>query len=124
MPRDLPVVEVDVPCCAPLTPAPLGRTEAAATAAVLKALAEPNRLRLLSILLAKADLTACTCELTGPLGLGQPTVSHHLRRLHEAGLVDAERRGLWTYYRARPDALAALAVALTPAAAAQPTPAG
>jgi len=68
--------------------------------------ADPARLlRLLSILLAKDDLTACTCELTEPLGLGQPTVSHHLRRLHEAGLVDAERRGLWTFYRARPEAL-------------------
>ena len=121
MPRELPVVQVEVSCCAPLTRAPLGPAEAAGTAAVLKALAEPNRLRLLSILLAKPDLTACTCELTDPLGLSQPTVSHHLRRLHEAGLVDAERRGLWTYYRARPDALAALAAALTPAA--EPAPA-
>ena len=123
MPRDLPVVEVDVPLLRATHPAPLGRTEAAGTAAVLKALAEPNRLRLLSILLAKADLTACTCELTGPLGLGQPTVSHHLRRLHEAGLVDAERRGLWTVLPGQADALAALAVSAHPRAE-EPTPAG
>ena len=122
MPRDLPVVDVSPACCTPLSTAPLGAPDATELASRLKALADPNRLRLLSILLAKDDLTACTCELTGPLGLGQPTVSHHLRRLHEAGLVDAERRGVWTFYRARPDALVALAAALTPAG--EPVPTG
>jgi len=80
----------------------------------MKALADPSRLRLLSILLANEDQQACTCDLTGPLGLGQPTVTHHLRKLQEAGLVTAERRGVWTYYRLVPGALAALAAVLSP----------
>ena len=84
----------------------------------LKALADPARLRLLSILLASDDQEACTCELTEPLGLSQPTVSHHLKKLAEAGLITGERRGVWTYYRVVPDALSALAqVLLTPQAA-------
>src|SRR5674536_399344 len=73
----------------------------------LKALADPARLRLLSLLLAAAEGEACTCELTEPLGLSQPTVTHHLKKLAEAGLVAGERRGVWTYYRVDNDALAA-----------------
>jgi ArsR family transcriptional regulator, arsenate/arsenite/antimonite-responsive transcriptional repressor len=117
MPRPLPLVE-PVPtsqaCCAPLTEAPLAATDAAALASRLKALADPARLQLLSILLASDDQEACTCDLTEPLGLSQPTVTHHLRRLLDAGLVTADRRGAWTFYRAEPDALGALAGVITP----------
>jgi len=79
-----------------------------------KALAHPARLRLLSILLTRPNLEACTCELTEPLGLTQPTVTHHLKRLLAAGLVTSERRGVWTYYRAAPQSLYGLAAVLTP----------
>lgn len=105
---------VSADCCAALAHAPLSAEDAADLAARLKALADPARLRLLSILLASEDLEACTCDLTGPLGLTQPTVTHHLRRLLEAGLVTSERRGVWTYYRAVPTALATLAEVLSP----------
>ena len=70
--------------------------------------------RLLSILLASERMEACTCDLTEPLGLSQPTVSHHLKKLAAAGLVVGERRGTWTYYRVVPDALAGLGSVLTP----------
>ena len=118
MPRPLPLIE-SVPtaaaCCAPLAESPLSASEANELAVRMKALADPARLRVLSILLASEDQQACTCDLTGPLALSQPTVTHHLRKLLEAGLVTSERRGVWTYYRVVPDALAALAAVLTPA---------
>ncbi len=122
MPKPLPLIE-PVPtaaaCCAPLTDAPLSPEQAAELAARLKALAEPTRLRLLSLILASPGLEACTCDLTEPLGLTQPTVTHHLRKLAAAGLVVAERRvGSFTYYRVVPDALAGLAGILAPVAAA------
>jgi ArsR family transcriptional regulator, arsenate/arsenite/antimonite-responsive transcriptional repressor len=119
MPRPLPLIG-PVPnaaaCCAPLADSPLTAAEASELAVRIKALADPARLRLLSILLASEDQQACTCELTEPLGLSQPTVTHHLRKLLEAGLVSSERRGVWTYYRVVPDALGALAAVLSPAA--------
>ena len=81
----------------------------------LKALADPARLRLLSLLLSNEGQQACTCDLTEPLGLSQPTVSHHLKKLAAAGLITAERRGVWTIYRVVPDALSALAqILVTP----------
>lgn len=104
------------PCCAPLAQAPLGQEEAEDLARRLKALADPGRLRLLSLLLAAPNGEACTCDLTGPLGLSQPTVTHHLKKLAEAGLVTGERRGVWTYYRVDNDALAAAGRTLTPVA--------
>ncbi len=117
MPKPLPLIE-PVPtaaaCCAPLAAATLTASEATELAARMKALADPARLRLLSILLASEDQQACTCDLTDPLGLSQPTVTHHLRKLLEAGLVTSERRGVWTHYRVVPDALGALAAVLTP----------
>jgi ArsR family transcriptional regulator len=100
-------------CCAPLAAEPLDADAAEQLAARLKALADPARLRLLSILLASED-GACTCDLTEPLGLSQPTVSHHFKRLADAGLVVGERRGVWTYYRIVPGALGELADALRP----------
>jgi ArsR family transcriptional regulator, arsenate/arsenite/antimonite-responsive transcriptional repressor len=118
MPKPLPLldpVSTAATGCAPLSHAPLSVDDARQLAARLKALADPARLRLLSLLLASVGQEACTCNLTEPLGLSQPTVSHHLKKLAEAGLVTGERRGVWTYYRVVPDALSALAqVLLTP----------
>ncbi len=115
MPKPLPIVDVDTSmCCQPLAESPLSATEAADLARRLKALADPQRLRLLSLLMAAADGEACTCDLTGPVGLSQPTVSHHLKKLHEVGLVTAERRGVWTYYRVDAEALRAVTAPLLP----------
>ena len=101
-------------CCAPLAMSPLALDEAQELATRFKALADPARLRLVSLLLASEGQEACTCDLVDPIGLSQPTVSHHLKRLAEAGLVVGERRGVWTYYRVVPAALSALADVLRP----------
>lgn len=117
VPRALPVIQspsaVDA-CCDPLAVAPLDTDQARELASRLKAVADPARLRLLSLLMASEGREACTCDLTEPLGLSQPTVSHHLKRLTEAGLVVGERRGVWTYYRVVPEALQGLAEVLLP----------
>jgi ArsR family transcriptional regulator len=96
---------VDVSCCAPSAKPTLSADEAQQSALVFKALADPNRLRLLSIVKAGASGEACVCDLTEPLGLGQPTVSHHLKILVEAGLLNREKRGTWAYYSLVPGAL-------------------
>jgi ArsR family transcriptional regulator len=96
---------VDVSCCAPSAKPTLSTDEAQQSALVFKALADPNRLRLLSIVKAGASGEACVCDLTEPLGLGQPTVSHHLKILVEAGLLNREKRGTWAYYSLVPGAL-------------------
>jgi ArsR family transcriptional regulator len=111
----LPLLDPAVACCAPLAAAPLTQAEAEDMARRLKALADPARLRLLSILMSAPGEEACTCDLTEPLGLSQPTVSHHLKKLAESGLVTGERRGAWTYYRVNRDALSAAARVLEPA---------
>ncbi len=90
----------------------LGKAAAEELAAALRVIADPARLRLLSFLAMQATGDACVCHLTRPLGLTQPTVSHHLRVLFEAGLVARERRGTWVYYRLRPERLGALRDAL------------
>jgi len=95
-------------CCAPLAREPLSAATAAELAGVLKALADPVRLRLLSLIQSHADGEACVCDLTEPFSLTQPTVSHHLKVLLDAGLVEREKRGVWAYYRVVPAALAAL----------------
>jgi ArsR family transcriptional regulator len=100
-------------CCQPLARAPLSADGALQLAGVLKALADPARLRLLSLIQAREGAEACVCHLTEPLGLTQPTVSHHLKVLHEAGLLARERRGVWVYYRVVPDALRTLADLIT-----------
>ena len=97
-----------VACCSPLAREPLSAEAAETLAGVLKALADPARLRLLSLVMAHAGGEACVCELTGPLGLTQPTVSHHLKVLTEAGLLTREKRGVWAYYRIVPETLAAV----------------
>jgi ArsR family transcriptional regulator len=117
MPKPLPLLDpmpsADV-CCTPLTSAPLTAEQAEDLAVRLKAIADPTRLRLLSIVLASEGMEACTCDLTGPLGLSQPTVTHHLKKLVAAGLVAGERRGTWTYYRVVPEALSGLAAVIAP----------
>ena len=97
--RTLPLLDQPTaPCCEPLSAGRLDAEQATALARRLKLLADPTRLRLLSILLDSEAGEACTCDLTEPLGLSQPTVTHHLQRLAEAGIVHGERRGRWTYY--------------------------
>jgi ArsR family transcriptional regulator len=104
---------VDVPCCSVLESA-LDDEEAARLATAFQALADPVRLRLLSLIAAAPAGEVCACELVGPLGRSQPTVSHHLRTLYEAGLVERERRGSWVWYRVAPGRLEALRAALAP----------
>lgn len=103
-------------CCVPLTDAPLTEDAAQRMAQVFKALGDPARLRLLSLIAAQPAGEACNCELVAPLGLSQPTVSHHLKVLHDVGLLARDRRGQWIYYRIRPEQLAAVQAALAPAA--------
>ncbi len=99
-------------CCPPITAAPLSADDADTLAAGFKVVADPARLRLLSRLAALPDQEACVCDLTEPLGLAQPTVSHHLRLLHGAGLVTRDKRGTFAYYRLVPERLTILADAL------------
>ena len=96
--------------CPPLLdgPRPLATDEADALAGALKVLADPARLRLLSLIQSQPDHEACVCHLTEPLGLTQPTVSHHLKVLLRAGLVEREQRGSWAYFRVVPSQLQAL----------------
>lgn len=119
MPKPLPVIDAlpSTACCAPLREAPLTAEQSEELSVRLKALADPTRLRLLSLMLANPGLEACTCDLTEPLGLSQPTVTHHLRKMAAAGLVVPDRRvGNFTYYRVVTDALAGLAGVLAPSA--------
>ena len=82
--------------------------QAATVAGLLKALADPVRLRLMSLVLSYEGGEACVCDLTDAFDLSQPTISHHLKVLHEAGLLERDKRGVWVYYRVRPEALTAL----------------
>ncbi len=107
----LPVLASD--CCTPLpgeplTAQPLTARQAADLAGVLKALADPARLRILSLVAAREGGEICTCELTGPLGLTQPTISHHVKILVDAGILTGDKRGKWTYYTLNRPALDAL----------------
>lgn len=97
-----------VGCCAPMVRAPLEPEQAARLAGVFKALADPVRLRLLSLITSHSGGEACVCDLTGEFDVSQPTISHHLKVLREAGLLTSQRRGTWVYYRVQPEALAEL----------------
>nr|WP_239068436.1 metalloregulator ArsR/SmtB family transcription factor [Cellulomonas pakistanensis] len=100
-------------CCSGAADAgALAEPEAQALARRLKALADPTRLRLLSIIAAHEGAEACVCDLTEPVGLSQPTVSHHLKQLVDAGLLSRDKRGVWAYYALRPGALDDVAHAL------------
>ena len=101
-------VEV-VACCAPLAAPILSDDEANATAELFKALADPARVRILNILATSAGEPVCVCHLTGPLELSQPTVSHHMRKLLDAGLVEREQRGKWAFFSLNRDAVETLA---------------
>src|SRR5580658_4519015 len=87
-------------CCPPLSRKPLSREQAEQVAPLLKALADPVRLRLMSLIASHPGGEACVCDLTGAFDLSQPTISHHLKVLHEAGLLGRDKRGVWVYYRA------------------------
>jgi ArsR family transcriptional regulator len=97
------------PCCTPITSS-LGQEEAAELADLLKVLADPARLRILSLLTSSDEV--CACDLTGPLDLSQPTVSHHMKVLRNAGFIESERRGKWVYHRLAPSRLDEIRAAL------------
>jgi ArsR family transcriptional regulator len=97
-----------VACCSPLTSEPLTEEQADQVAPMLKALADPVRLRLMSLIASHEGGEACVCDLNDAFDLSQPTISHHLKVLHEAGLLAREKRGVWVYYRARTQALSDL----------------
>ena len=99
-------------CCAPLVSEPLGATDADELAPLFKAIADPVRLRLLSMIGCHDGGEACVCDLTGAFALTAPTISHHLKVLRQAGLIDSERRGTWVYYRVRPGVLQRLSAVL------------
>ena len=101
-------------CCSPLTGGVLDGDAAEALARMFKALSDPARVRLLSLIAASQGGEACICDLTEPIGLSQPTVSHHMRLLAEAGLVSREQRGKWAYYRVVEPTLDAISRALQP----------
>ncbi|MGQ4402684.1 ArsR/SmtB family transcription factor [Streptomyces hayashii] len=113
----LPLIESEpadavAPCCPPLTERPLSAEEAEAAARMFKALGDPVRLRLFSAVASHEDGEACVCDISD-VGVSQPTVSHHLKKLREAGLLTSERRGTWVYYRVEPSVLAAMGKLLT-----------
>ncbi len=97
-----------VVCCAPLAAPALGEEEAAATAELFKALADPARVRIVNAL-ATSDEPVCACEFEPALGLSQPTVSHHLKKLTDAGLLEREQRGKWAYFSLKREAVETLA---------------
>ena len=110
MSKPLPLLELPgtVGCCSPLAAERLSQEQAELVAPLLKALADPVRLRLMSLIASHAGGEACVCDLTAAFDLSQPTISHHLKVLHDAGLIDRDKRGVWVWYRARTEALAGL----------------
>jgi ArsR family transcriptional regulator, arsenate/arsenite/antimonite-responsive transcriptional repressor len=110
MPKSLVVLDPADPtaCCPPLSVQPLSQAQAEQVAPLLKALADPVRLRLMSLVASHPGGEACVCDLNEAFDLSQPTISHHLKVLHQAGLLDRDKRGVWVYYRARTEALASL----------------
>jgi ArsR family transcriptional regulator, arsenate/arsenite/antimonite-responsive transcriptional repressor len=110
--KQLPLLQAPA-CCSPLVREPLTEDDAKSLAGAFKALSDPVRLRLLSLIASFEGGEACVCDLTGPFDVSQPTISHHLRVLREAGLIDCERRGTWVYYWVLPDALGRLGTLLS-----------
>ena len=113
--RELPLADDPLACCVPLAREPISTEQAAGVVPMLKAIADPARLRLLSLVLSHEGGEACVCDLIPSFDLSQPTISHHLKVLHESGLLDREKRGTWVYYIARPDAMTALGSLFTAA---------
>ncbi|MCW2814800.1 MAG: ArsR family transcriptional regulator [Nocardioides sp.] len=109
MSKSLTLTPVEtVACCSPLAQEPLSADQAERISPLLKALGDPVRLRLLSLVASHADGEACVCDLQDAFDLSQPTISHHLKVLHEVGLLDRSKRGVWVYYRVVPTAVADL----------------
>ena len=109
MVRELQIIDISATgCCSPMVDGALTESEAVDLAKGFKALGDPVRLRLLSLIAARAGGEVCVCDLTGEFDVSGPTISHHLRVLREAGLIDCERRGTWVYYWIIPSAFAAL----------------
>jgi len=104
-------------CCSPLTGGALTQDTAQRLARIFKALSDPARVRLISLIAASPEAEACSCDLMTEVGLSQPTVSHHMKVLADAGLVHREQRGKWAYYRVSADTFTALASVLAPATA-------
>ena len=109
------IAEIAAGCCAPVLGGPMTRDDASTLADAFKVLSDPARLRLLSLVAAQPGGECCVCDLVSPLGISQPTVSHHLKVLNQAGLLEREKRGTWVYYRVVPDRLETLRSALQPA---------
>lgn len=109
---DAPPTAPSSACCASLNREPLSAAAAADLARTVKAISDPARLRLLSLVAAHEGGEACVCDLTEPLGLSQPTVSHHLKVLVDAGLLTRDKRGVWAYFAVVPGALDSLAASL------------
>ena len=101
-----------IPCCPPVLHTTLEKRDAEELASTLKALADPVRLRVLSFIASQPTGEACVCHVTEPVGLSQPTVSHHLKVLHGAGILEREKRGAWVYYRVVRERLEAVRAAL------------
>ena len=114
MSQPLPLRDPTAACCASVTGGALEVEQAEQLARVFKALGDPTRVRLLSLIAAQPEREACICDLTEPVGLAQPTVSHHMKQLVDAGLVAREQRGRWAFYRVVDDALVSLSAALRP----------
>jgi ArsR family transcriptional regulator len=112
--RVLIVLDEAVGCCSPLVREPLSSEQAVDLARSFKAIGDPVRLRLLSLIASHAGGEACVCDLSGVFELTGPTISHHLKVLREAGLITGERRGTWVYYRIQPEALSRLSAVLVP----------
>ncbi|MDQ0991736.1 helix-turn-helix transcriptional regulator [Streptomyces sp. V3I7] len=111
--QELEVIGQDAACCPGLAAAPLDDERATELARVFKALGDPVRLRLLSMIASREGGEVCVCEMTPAFDLSQPTISHHLKLLRQAGLIDCERRGTWVYYWVLPGILDRLAGFLT-----------
>ena len=111
--------DTDFACCTPLTGTSMSADQAEQVAPLLKALADPVRLRLVSLIASSEGGEACVCDLNEAFDQTQATISHHLKVLHTAGLLDREKRGVWVYYAVRPEALSAVATLFS-----TPAPAG
>ena len=115
MPKTLPMVDVSAPvCCSPVAAGPLGDDAALEIALRLKALADPVRVQLVSLLFSSETGEECSCDLASAVGLSESTVSHHLSQLRKAGLVDSQRRGMNVYHRPCRESLVALCTVLDP----------
>lgn len=111
--KDMKISKPQITCCSPLLTGHLTLDEAVNLAAIFRVLGEPARLQMLSLIAAQPSQEVCACELAEPLGLSQPTVSHHLKVMHQAGLLERERRGTWIYYRILPEKLVMLRESLS-----------